>query len=554
MQVTIQIRQQTKDKAKSVQQRKTFSVAAPVGLAALLRDEGILLDYDCGKRGLCGKCRVLFLTGAPEPTAAERACLTPAELQEGYRLACVCTVGDDCEIVVQQRSDTMQTVGYDQGVSASAVYAQEAQRNGVADAGKSDEKIRPTTEYGVAIDLGTTTLAFALVDRRRGQVVRTYCSSNSQRMYGADVMSRMERANAGDATALQACIIRDLTEGVLAVCSDLFAAVLGQTTEESLAVLSEVVSEIVIAGNTTMCHLLLGYSCESLATAPFVPVSIAQKTFRYQQIAVTILPGVSAFIGADIVAGMYGLEFDRQREPVMLLDFGTNGEMVLWTGKEYMATSVAAGPAFEGGNISCGCPSVYGAVCGVTIARDKSMVQTIGGVPAIGICGSGLLEAVHGMRRNRLLDENGTMTDAYRQDGYALSTPGAVAPVVITQEDVRQFQMAKSAVATGQQMLLEKAGIQARQIGQVCLAGGMGTYMSVSAAVGVGLLPEVLGRCGRTVGNTSLQGAVAFLLHREEASARMREMIARTQVISLAEEADFEAEYLRHMALRPWRL
>ena len=318
------------------------------------------------------------------------------------------------------------------------------------------------------------------------------------------------------------------------------------------------IRHIVIAGNTTMCHLLRGYSCQTLGVAPFQPVSIKQEDFVQKGIAVTILPGASAFVGGDIISGIYGIrEHMDADEPWMLLDFGTNGEMVLWTGEEYFATAAAAGPAFEGGNISCGCASIPGAISSVMIAGRNSHTRTIGGLPAIGICGSGILEAVSGMKKGGIVDENGTFAADIPEDGFALNTPGSQEKISLTQEDIRQFQMAKAAIAVGQKTLLKEAGMEAWQVKKVYLAGGMGTFLNVRAAVETGLVEKSFLPVAKAGGNTSLQGAVSYLKKTGQEQIlekdKLKEITEKMQVLMLADMPDFADAYISHMALTEFK-
>ena len=348
-------------------------------------------------------------------------------------------------------------------------------------------------------------------------------------------MSRIQSANEGHEKELQAAVTKDLREGVVQLCGDLLT--------------QKAIKHIVISGNTTMCHLLRGYSCKTLGVAPFTPSHLELEQWNEEDIAITIFPGASAFIGGDIVSGIYAI--NDETEPWMLLDFGTNGEMILWTGEQLIATAAAAGPAFEGGNITCGCASVPGAISGVMIAGCHSHTKTIGGIPAIGICGSGLLEAISGMRKAGLLDENGTFIENLRPDGFVLQTPGSKKKIVLTQEDIRQFQMAKSAIAVGQKALLKVAGRKASDIKHVYLAGGMGSFLNVRAAVAVGLLQKDFLPVAKAVGNTSLQGAITYLQKQTKTETKKLEEIAKQiQVLSLAETPGFEEDYIMHMALQ----
>lgn len=494
-----------------------------------LQEHGIAMDYICGGKGICGKCAVRVLEGKAETSVADYAFFSKEQLAQGYRLACQMHITEDILLEIPQEQLQQQKNEPKMQVAGIQTYHE------VADTSCDAQGDAVEHTYGVAVDLGTTTIGFALVDLQTKEVCRTQSRLNTQRSYGADVLSRIQSANEGHEKELQASVTKDLREGVVQLCGDLLT--------------QKAIKHIVISGNTTMCHLLRGYSCKTLGAAPFTPSHLELEQWNEEDIAITIFPGASAFIGGDIVSGIYAI--NDETEPWMLLDFGTNGEMVLWTGEQLIATAAAAGPAFEGGNITCGCASVPGAISGVMIAGCHSHTKTIGGIPAIGICGSGLLEAISGMRKAGLLDENGTFIENLRSDGFVLQTPGSKKKIVLTQEDIRQFQMAKSAIAVGQKMLLREAGLKASAIKHVYLAGGMGSFLNVRAAVAVGLLQKDFLPVAKAVGNTSLQGAITYLQKQTKTETKKLEEIAKQiRVLSLAETPGFEEDYIMHMALQ----
>ena len=506
-----------------------------------LREHGIAMDYICGGKGICGKCAVRVLEGKAEPSVADRAFFSEEQLVQGYRLACQMHVTADIlleipqEQLQQQKNEPKMQVAGIQTHHEMADTFGNAQEDAAEQTYSHAQEVATEQTYGVAIDLGTTTIGFALVDLQTKEVCRTQSRLNTQRSYGADVLSRIQSANEGYEKELQASVTKDLREGVVQLCGDLLT--------------QNAIKHIVISGNTTMCHLLRGYSCKTLGVAPFIPSHLALEQWKEDDIEITIFPGASSFIGGDIVSGIYAVS--DEKEPWMLLDFGTNGEMVLWTGEQLFATAAAAGPAFEGGNITCGCASVPGAISSVMIAGCHSHTKTIGGIPAIGICGSGLLEAISGMRKAGLLDENGTYIENLRSDGFELQTPGSKKEIILTQEDIRQFQMAKSAIAVGQKTLLRAAGRKASDMKHVYLAGGMGSFLNVRAAAAVGLLQKEFLPVAKAVGNTSLQGAITYLLKQTKTETKKLEEIAKQiRVLSLAETPGFEEDYIMHMALQ----
>lgn len=276
---------------------------------------------------------------------------------------------------------------------------------------------------GAAVDIGTTTLAATLYDLTDRKRIAAASSVNHQRAYGADVLSRIQAANEGAAEELR-----------LSICRDIDALLAGLVADAGIP--DDAVEELVIVGNTTMCHLLRGLSCAGLGAAPFTPEDLSLWEGSGAELAlsgrwsvsVTILPGISAFVGADIVAGIYALEMDRKKN-VLLLDIGTNGEMAAGGADGFLVTSAAAGPVFEGGNISCGVAGVPGAVTNLVLERDPAAtggirtveLSTIAGETPIGLCGTGIIDAVGEAVRLGLIDENGTFEEPWFTDGMPVA-------------------------------------------------------------------------------------------------------------------------------------
>lgn len=503
-------------------------------LLTQLRDQDIYISAACGGRGRCGKCKVQMTAGATEPSEADRACLKQEELAAGWRLACVAYPASDCTLVIDSADE-----------SEFAVVSSEMK-------GTPEEiaaRVAEEQEYGIAIDIGTTTIAIALVGVKSG-VLHAVTSINHQRAYGADVISRIQASNDGEKEALKESILQDLYAGM------------GRLLAESGAD-AEKVRRIAIAGNTTMGHLLMGYSCETLGVYPFTPVNVGTiresfgGMFASQikeqgayalapDLPVTLLPGITTYVGADISSGMLSCGFDRFKEPCLLIDLGTNGEMALGSRERILVTSTAAGPAFEGGNISCGMGSVPGAICNVTIEDGHAEIKTIGEQPPVGLCGTGVIETVYELVREELVDETGMLEEDYFDDGFVLAKTDAGEEIVFTQKDVREIQLAKSAVRAGVETLLRRYGIGYEQVGRVFLAGGFGYRVDLKKAVGIGMLPEELLDKTVAVGNSSLSGAVKYL-QQEDAALRLDALIASSEEIELSSDRDFNAFYTEYM-------
>ena len=475
----------------------------------ILRGEGIFLPADCGGRGTCGKCRVRFLDGAPAPVDEELKKLTPEQLQDGVRLACrSCPEG----------AFTVEYELAEEEIAAESIASETKPASGPAPSGDTAAAGR---KKKVAIDIGTTTIAAALVDAESGQVLDTVTCVNHQRAFGADVISRIQASNDGKKEELQQL-----------VCKDLYKLItdLGEDPDTI---------PVVIAGNTTMQHLLLGLSCETLGVAPFTPVDISLHEVKNQ----LLLPGISTYVGADIVAGIVATGMDQSDEVCMLIDMGTNGEMAIGNKDRILVASTAAGPAFEGGNISCGVAGIPGAISRVTVTDGKVQFETIGGKEPVGLCGTGVLEVMYELLKEEIVDETGLMDDEYIDDGFPLA-----GDIVFTDKDIREVQLAKSAIRAGAETLIREFGTDYDGIRTLYLAGGFGQKIDLEKAAGIGILPEEL--IGRTeaAGNTSLQGAVmAAAAADESVRERYLKAVAISKEVSLSESAVFNDLYVQHM-------
>lgn len=385
--------------------------------------------------------------------------------------------------------------------------------------------------YGVALDIGTTTLSAGLVSLPDGALSAVVSSVNRGRRFGADILSRLSAARSGDAARLQALLQEDADQ--------LIARLLTEQGVEPTAV-----TRMAVAANTTMQHLLLGYNTAALGVAPFLPIETAPPTKNYPQIfgkdtlscAVCFVPSASVFIGGDVVGGALTVEVSP---PWLLIDLGTNGELLLHTGDRLLATSVAAGPAFEGACLSCGMAAVEGAVSRVRMRGFSPLCRTIGDKPPLGLCGSGAVEALYELRRAGLVDRSGTLHERYAE-GFPL-TDG----VRLTQEDIRQLQMAKAAVRVGVDRLLEMASLPPSAVTAV-LAGGFGAELDADRAKGIGLLPAEMPAVAG--GNTALLGAARLVADRSLYD-QARSLAHGIEVINLATDPRFEGEYMGNMSL-----
>lgn len=384
---------------------------------------------------------------------------------------------------------------------------------------------RRATAYGVALDIGTTTLTAALVDLSDGALTAAVSALNSGRRYGADVLSRIAAANSGNAADLRLSLQQDTDRLIRRLL-----------TESGVS--PDHVTRMAVAANTTMIHLLLGCDTSRLGVAPFTPTVLAPETKTYPQIFgnttlscnVMILPAASAFIGGDVIAGALTVD----ASPWLLVDLGTNGELLLFDGKRYRGTSAAAGPAFEGGGLSCGVGSIYGAICSVQMRGYTPRCRTIGGQTAVGLCGSGAVEALYELRKVGMIERDGTLHDRYA-DGVVLAES-----VTLIQSDIRQLQLAVAAIRTAADLLLRQANVDPSQV-QLRLAGGFGAQLNVTAAKGIGLLPETAS--ASAVGNAALNGAAAVVT-RPPLLDKAIAIAKSVDVMELANLPEFEGEYM----------
>lgn len=487
----------------------------------------------CGGRGSCGKCKIKVLDGYLPVTASDKAYFEEKDLLEGMRLSCKAYPEEPVSVELNFKSET-----------DFQVLTEYAENSGVYDSAeflsKGDSK-----GYGIAIDIGTTTIALQLLSLESGERIATYSVINHQRSFGADVISRIKASTEGKKSELQASIQQDLVQGIRYVVEQAGAGV--QTDS---------IRDIVISGNTTMIHLLMGYDCKSLGEYPFTPVNINPIESTYAEVfmdnflnaRVRIIPGISTFVGGDITAGLFSCNMDQQQECSLLIDLGTNGEMALGNKDKIIVTSTAAGPAFEGGNIEWGVGSLEGAIAGVKIMDGKAEVRTIGDKSPIGICGTGVIETVAELIKAELVDETGCLDEDYFDDGYPLAQTENGEDIVFTQQDVREVQLAKAAVRAGIETLFLRYGITKEQISHVYLAGGFGFKLDCQKAVEIGMIPSELAQKLEAVGNSSLGGAIKCLLS-EDGWTRMERIGKGSDEINLSADKDFNQLYMDHMYL-----
>jgi uncharacterized 2Fe-2S/4Fe-4S cluster protein (DUF4445 family) len=372
---------------------------------------------------------------------------------------------------------------------------------------------------GMAVDIGTTTVAAYLYDLKNGKRLASRCVENPQKTHGADVISRIGYALTGGGAQLSDEMQNCLSE----LARDL--------SVEAGVVLPETT---VVVGNTAMLHLLTNTDPSPLAAAPF----IIKRTFGEWEQGCYYPPCISAYVGADMTAAILDSGMcQRPEQTALLLDVGTNGEMALWHDGRLLCCSTAAGPAFEGAGISCGSLAVPGAICRVSVQDGRMNYETIDDKPATGLCGTGLIDAVAALLELGILEESGFMED---------DAPLGESGLSLTRADIRQLQLAKAAIRAGIDTLLHEAGIAYEQLDTVYLAGGFGSYLHPDTCAAIGMIPNELIDKIKVLGNAAGQGASLMLLSKAELNAA--EGIARhAQTLELSASAVFMEKYVDSM-------
>lgn len=405
------------------------------------------------------------------------------------------------------------------------------------------------TGLGIAIDLGTTTIAGALVDLGSNSIEVSAALPNPQAAWGRDVISRMDAALAGPAP------LRGIAEAARNACNGLIEELAGER--------KSLVQEVSIAGNTVMEHLFLGISPEPLSKIPYRPVFRDSKRLTASEAGldcdagIYLFPLIGGFVGGDAVAVALALGLRKAERPALVIDVGTNSEILLGVSGTIFATSAAAGPAFEGGEVEQGMVAGPGAIEGLRIEGDALRLEVIGNIAPRGICGSGLVESIHRLINAGVIDKSGRILDRdevktnlasrirHGKDGNSFVLyRDAQKEVRINQPDVRALQTAKSATRAGMAVLLEKAGISPGEVERVYVAGAFGAHLSPAALKGIGLLDERWDEV-RYVGDAALEGAALALSGRKKEEAE--ELAESARYVPLSGSPRFEREFIKNM-------
>jgi uncharacterized 2Fe-2S/4Fe-4S cluster protein (DUF4445 family) len=588
---------------------KTIQAVSGVPLLEALAEAGVILDAPCGGEGICGKCHVIIHEGAGSPNDADENAFSEKDLQDGMRLACQTPVTIPLKVEVPETSrlaafhQILAETTSDATIERDAVVRKQhlelplpGRGDEAADQIRLERAIGPyeahldvvralpaqlraerfrgtavtagnhllgfepgdtvNENYAVAVDVGTTTLAAVLLDLTTGEELAVASALNPQTRYGDDVLSRIQMAGQDDG------LLR-LQESVL----DAVQAMLHELVVTA-GVPIERIYEVSFAGNTTMQHLLAGLETRYLGEVPFIPSVRSSLWFPATELGLQIhqhgrayvLPVIGGFVGGDTVAGMLATDLVRRPGATLLVDVGTNGEIVLAAGDQVFAAATAAGPAFEGARITHGMRACAGAIERVTF-NNHLEIATISHAPSLGLCGSALIDLAAVLLDHGVISPEGrfrTRSDlpedapddirrrtSEDRDNMAFELAsadesGTGRPIVINQADIRQLQLASGAIRAGIELLTQRAGIEPSDVHELIIAGGFGNYIRRAKAQRIGLIPESI-PCDRIrySGNTSLAGAQLTLLSGKK-RAEAEQLAARTEHIDLSTDPAFQ--------------
>lgn len=533
------------------------------------RSHGIAgIETPCGGKGTCGKCKVTVTKPYyKDVLACQTKICHGMEIIVGRKESTgTGTDGHDAQRILNagysiDKEDSM--VVLTNGGNVSEKFNEHVNRSVVLkeETANESEKVESNEDTLAACDIGTTTVVCYLIDKETGQIISTRSGANPQRSFGADVLSRIDASARADNN--------DKANGGLQMMQTQIVSLLNGWISEMLMECGRTkVSRFSVAGNTVMCHLLMGISPEKLGKAPFMPDEYFGREFNPLDIGLEncqimiIFPTVSGFVGGDITAGM--METVNCNELTLYLDIGTNGEMALGKGDRYVCCATAAGPAFEGAQIELGMPASKGAVDKVWLEGRRIKYSVIGNDRPVGLCGSGLIDALAVLLKAGIIDENGTILSGQElpilfrsyvfeveAEETAQSTESSlavhIAPgVYITQDDIRKLQLAKGAIAAGIEVLFKEYGCKPCDVDILTFAGGFGNYIDKASAAAIGLFPQELLDKAKEVGNAAGNGAVSAALS-QEAWERALEISGNMRYIELASYPHFDEMYVEHM-------
>ena len=575
---------------------------------------GLAIDSTCGGHGTCKKCKIQILEGEVPISNLDIRAFTSEQLADGWRLACVARANSNLKVDIPPLSTRPKAATV--GVGRQVILRPAVQKRYVelAEPSLHDQamdlerlqaaisdiefsvdldvlKTLPTilrashwkvtavinddvliavepgdttlVSYAVAFDLGTTTVVATLIDLVTGTPAAVKSMLNKQQPFGADVISRIS-ATMMDKNALslmQTAALETLNELVSEVCAE------SDVSKSNIY-------DLAIAGNATMMEILLGIDPEPVGVAPFITVTRDWPVLRASEIGISVQAGArcyifplfGAYVGGDIVAGALATGMDRDKRVRLLIDVGTNCEIVLSDGDKILATAAPAGPAFEAASISCGMRAADGAIEVIQVTQEEVTLGVIGDVAPVGLCGSGLVDAVYALHKVGLIDDSGRfvsnevalqvapelesrlITRDNEERAFVLAWEDNQPSVYLSQRDVRELQFAKASIATGWRLLLDELGLPDDDVQQVLLAGSFGSYLSPASAIGIGLVPKLPVARIVSAGNVAGEGAKMVLLSQAERHGA-NALLEEVAYVELSDRADFNDKFMAELAL-----
>ena len=572
-------------------------------LLKILRENNVEVNNNCGAKGKCGKCKVKILNEEYlKFTKSDEVHLSKDELDKGIRLSCMINIEDDIEIELINSKDDIQVLTdlYDNNTSLDIdikkIYL-ELEKPSLMDQRddvkrvkdsldmkdlyidkktlgsisnileKNNYKVTFTTynnkllhiqgnnrekyKYGIALDLGTTTMALYLLDLNEGRIISVLSKVNAQRSYGSDVISRINYTmeNKNGLEELSKCVINQINEMI-----DEISKINNINKDE--------IYNIVVVGNTTMIHMLMKVPCKNIAIAPFIPSFTEKYECGALDIGInlngiiSLPPSISAYVGSDISAGILSSNMSKNDKYSLLLDIGTNGEIALGNKDRILTCATAAGPAFEGTNIKYGVGGIKGAISSIDLSKDK-IYETINDETPCGICGSAVLDITSELLKYEIIDETGRMIDYDEVENEylrkRLNKDKSIKEFIIfqddnkkisfTQKDIREVQLAKASIYAGIEVLLNESNLTYDDIENVYIGGGFGNFMNVESAVNIGMIPESFKNKIKSIGNCAGKGAIDFLIS-EENKKEIVKIVDKCEYIELSKSKSFQEFYI----------
>ena len=530
---------------------KKIQINAGSNLFHAAMENGIDFGGVCSGNRTCGKCKAMITKGNNRKySKEERKLLTEEERNSGIRLTCCFTITEDTCVIISGKKEKQSQVSRKEDKIEDSF-------------GNLLTNSLAKEHYGIALDIGTTSVAARLWNLDRKEFIDEISTKNPQSLYGADVITRITYANSsGDNVRRLAYLIRECCNTLL----------LRLSAEHNIN--TNQIEAAVITANTTMSHLFLGKSVEKLAKVPFQGISYEGVKLKASDVGfqmhpngqVYVMPGIAGHVGSDTLGCILAKDLNHAKGNHLLVDIGTNGEIVLAKEGELMVCSTAAGPAFEGASLHQGMRAIEGAISKVNIRnnlieveligpekgsvltysmnRNGKAVGEIGDIYPIGICGSGVIEAISELLNNHIMDETGRLLGQEGDNNYVTLWKHYDKEVILTQKDIRELQLAKGAIYTGIMLLLKEAELSKSQLNYIYLAGAFGSNIDLKKAVHIGLLPPIEPDRINYIGNGALDGASKVLLG-QISKAETESISKKIKHLELALCKEFQEEFLK---------